>query len=99
MRNFKGRDIGLFQEETSRNNWPKVTTISIHKGCNGFIWGINREVDKNAPEKHETQIAERPVNKLVLLLESEEEYSNKQWNTAQDEISLGEECVDGKFFE
>ena len=35
----------------------------------------------------------------MLLLESEEEYSNKQWNTAQDEISLGEECVDGKIFE
>ena len=46
-----------------------------------------------------TQILERPANKLVLLVESENENNIEQWDRTQDDISWGEECVDEKLYE
>ena len=46
-----------------------------------------------------TRKLERHPNKLVLRFVSEDENNIEQLNRTQDEISWGEECVDGKLYE
>ena len=52
--------------------------IAIQEGNDGFLWSVNIVVGTNASETFGTQILERPANKLVLLVESEDENNIKQ---------------------
>ena len=52
--------------------------IVIQEGNDGFIQNVNIVVGTNALKTFGTQILERPANKLVLLLESEDENNIEQ---------------------
>ena len=73
VRNFKVGDIVLLREETSRNKSPMGRVIAIQEGNDGFVRNVNIVVGTNASKTFGTQILERPANKLVLLVESEDE--------------------------
>ena len=76
--NFKVGDIVLLREETSRNQWPMGRVIVIQEGNDGFIQSVNIVVGTNTSKTFGTQILERPANKLVLLLESDDENNTEQ---------------------
>ena len=78
MRNFKVGDIVLLRKETSRNKWPISRVITIQEGNGGFVWIVNAVVGTNASKTFETRIPERPANKLVLLVENEDENNIEQ---------------------
>ena len=78
MTNFKVGDIVLLREEESRNKWPMVRVLSIQEGNDGFVPSVNIVVGKNTSKTFGTQILERPANKLVLLVESEDENNIEQ---------------------
>ena len=47
--------------------------IAIQKGNNGFVRSVSIVVGTNASKTFGTQTLDRPANKLVLLVESEDE--------------------------
>ena len=73
VRNFKVGDIVLLQEEANRNKWPMGRVIAIQEGNDGFVRSVNIVVGRNASKTFGTQILKQPGNKLVLLVESEDE--------------------------
>ena len=78
MRNFKIGDIVLLRLKTSRNKWPVGRVIAIQEGNDGFVRSVNIVVGTNASKTYGTQILEQPANKLVLLVESEDENNIEQ---------------------
>ena len=78
MTNFKVGDIALLREEESRNKWPMGRVLAIQEGNDGFVPSVNIVVGKNTSKTFGTQILERPANKLVLLVESEDENNIEQ---------------------
>ena len=78
MRNFKIGDIVLLRLKTSRNKWPVGRVIAIQEGNDGFVRSVNIVVGTNASKTYGTQILEQPANKLVLLVESEDENNGKE---------------------
>ena len=71
-RNCKVGDIALLKEESERSRWPMAKTIATNKGNDGFVrsvrlmLGVSNKVDSVA------RYLERPVNKLVMLVENNE---------------------------
>ena len=79
VRNFMVGDIVLLREKTaSRNKWPVGRVIAIKEGNDGFVQSVNIVVGKNASKTFGGQILEQPSNKLVLLVESEDENNVEQ---------------------
>ena len=78
MRSFKVGDIVLLREETSRNKSPMGRVIAIQKDNDGFVWSVNIVAGTNVSKTFGTRIHERPANKLVLLVASEDENSIEQ---------------------
>ena len=78
MRSFTVGDIVLLREETSRNKSPMGRVIAIQKDNDGFVWSVNIVAGTNVSKTFGTRIHERPANKLVLLVESEDENSIEQ---------------------
>ena len=52
--------------------------IAIQEGNDGFVWSVNIVAGTNAPKTFGTRILEQPANKLVLLVESEDENNTEQ---------------------
>ena len=71
-RNCKVGDIVLLKDEAERNRWPMAKIVATNKGNDGFIrsvrlmFGASNKVDSAA------RYLERPVNKLVILVENDE---------------------------
>ena len=78
VRNFKVQDFVLLRDETSRNKWPMGRVIAIQKGNDGFVRSVNIVVGTNAWKTFGIQMLKRPANKLVLLVESEDENNIEQ---------------------
>ena len=78
VRKFKVGDIALLREETSRNKWLVGRVIAIQDGNDGFVRNVNVVVGANASKTFGARILERPANKLVLLVESEDENNIEQ---------------------
>ena len=77
-RNFKVGGIALLREEKSRNKWSMGRVIAIQEGNDGFVRSVNVAVGTKVSKTFRTQILERPENKLVLLVESEDENDIEQ---------------------
>ena len=78
VKNFKVRDIVLLGEETSRNKWLMGRVIAIQDGDDGFVRNVNVVVGTNASKTFGARILERSANKLVLLVEREDENNIEQ---------------------
>ena len=63
-RNCKVGDIVLLKDENlPRNNWRMGRVVKVHQDNKGAV--------RNVSVKTQSTLLERPVQKLVLLLESE----------------------------
>ena len=68
----------MLREERSKNKWPKGRVIPIQKGSNNFVQSVNIVVGTNASKIFGTRMLEQPANKLVLLVETEDENNIEQ---------------------
>ena len=73
VRNSKTGHIVLLREERNRSKWPMGRVIAIQEGKDGFARSVNIVVGISASKTFGTRILERPANKLVLIVESEDE--------------------------
>ena len=77
MSNFKVGDIVLLREETSRKKWPMGREIAIQKAAMDLYGVLISCWYKCVKNVWDTNI-ERPANKLVLPIESEDENNIEQ---------------------
>ena len=68
-RNFEVGDIVLLREDASRNQWPMARIVKKYCDSNGFVRSVQLMIGR--PCNGEPKVLDRPVNKLVLLVESE----------------------------
>ena len=70
-RNFGvGNIVLVLQDESVRNQWPTASVIQIFKENNGYVRSVKLRIGKTKNSEGD-RIFERPVTKLVLLLEQE----------------------------
>ena len=70
-RNFGVGDIVLvLQDESARNQWPIARVIQVFKDNNGYVRSVKLRIGKTRNSEGD-RILERPVTKIVLLLEQE----------------------------
>ena len=60
----------MLQDESVRNQWPTASVIQIFKENNGYVRSVKLRIGKTRNSEGD-RIFERPVTKLVLLLEQE----------------------------
>ena len=71
-KNFSVGDIVLvLQEESVRNQWPMARVIQVFKGGNGYVRSIKLRIGKTRISDEGNRILERPVSKIVLLVEQD----------------------------
>ena len=63
-------DIVLLKVDASRNQWPMARVVQVHKDSEGVVRSARLLVGKTRSQQDE-RILERPVQKIVLLKESE----------------------------
>ncbi len=72
-RNFTKGDIVLVKDEdTRRNQWPMAKIVDVHTSADGMVRSVKVRMgskDNNC----KVSMLERPITKLVLLLESEDQ--------------------------
>ena len=71
-RNFQVGDIVLLKEDSGRNKWPMRRVIAIFPDQNGFVRNIRVKVSRREVSNIRSCVLDRPISKVVLLLESEE---------------------------
>ena len=69
-REFVIGDIVLLKVDASRNQWPMAKVVQVHKDSEGVVRSVRLLVGKTRSGQDE-RILERPVQKIVLLQESE----------------------------
>ena len=68
-RNFQNRDIVLLKTDTNRNQWPMAKVVVINLDAKGFVRSVKLLIGKTRNDSK--QILERPIQKNILLKESE----------------------------
>ena len=71
-RNLKVGDIVILQEANSiRDDWHMCRVMETYRDEKGFVWSVRLEI-WSVDQAGRKNIVNRPVSKVVLLLESEE---------------------------
>ena len=70
QRNCKIGDIALLKEDAEHNQWPMARIVDVRKDAKGDIRSVKLTTGRSKNES--IRYLERPVNKLVMLLKSEE---------------------------
>ena len=70
QRNCKIGDIVLLKEDTDRNKRPLAKVISVNKDIEGVVRSVKLQVGTSGVDS--ARNLERPVNKLVMLVENNE---------------------------
>ena len=70
-RNFQVGDVVLLKESSDRNDWPMERIIAANANRNGFVRSVTLSVARRDENDAKHQTLDRPVNKIVLLLESQ----------------------------
>ena len=69
-RNLKIGDIVIVQEEVPRNEWPLGKIMDTSTDQQGLVRSVKIKLGSRNPQKKgNSTIIERPVQKVVLLLE------------------------------
>jgi hypothetical protein len=82
-RNFEIGDVVLFKEENPiRNQWQLARVIETYKGRDNLVRKVkllmsDSRLDKNGKRLHPVSQLERPIHKLVLLMENHKETTRK----------------------
>ena len=71
-RNFRIGDVVLLKESSDRNDWPMGRVIDANADRNGFVRSVTLLLARRDENDTSHRRLDTPVNKLVLLLESEE---------------------------
>ena len=70
-RNFAVGDIVLVKDsDARRNQWPMARVIEVHPSDDGLVRSV--KVKMASKNNEQGSSLDRPISKLVLLLESEE---------------------------
>ena len=70
-KNFQLGDIALVRDDTIRNAWPMARILKTFNNKEGLVHSVQLVIGKNSSNSKEISVFERPVNKLVLLVENE----------------------------
>ena len=71
-RNCKVGGIVLLKDEAERNRWPMAKIIATNKGNDGFVRSVRLMLGASNKVDSVARYLERPVNKLVMLVENDE---------------------------
>ena len=71
-RNCKIGDIVLVKDEVERNRWPMAKVVEVYKDDKGVVRSVKLLMGSINSECKKSRYLERPVNKLVVLVENEE---------------------------
>ena len=72
-RNLKIGDVVIVQDEVSRNEWPLAVVTETSMNQEGLVRAVKVKLRSRNPRKgsdYKCSVVERPVQKVVLLLES-----------------------------
>ena len=72
QRNCKVRDVILLKEDSQRNPWPMSKIVSVYSDSKGDVHSIRILVGTADKSDDSIRYLERPVNKLVVLVENED---------------------------
>ena len=71
-RNCKVGDIVLLKEAAAKQNiWPMAKIVATNTDGNGFVSSVKLMLGTSGTSDMAPQYLERPVNKLVMLVENE----------------------------
>ena len=73
LRNFRAGDIVVLKEDTQRNDWRLAKATKVYKDDNGYVRTVQLHLGYSDPTKLINRVLVRPIDKTVLLLDSDEE--------------------------
>ena len=73
VRNFCVGDIVILKEDTQRNDWRLAKVIKVYKDDKGFVRTVQLYLGYSDPTKLINRVLVHPIDKTVLLLDSDEE--------------------------
>ena len=69
-RNCQFGDIVLLRQEADRNQWPMARNANVYSDSKGNVRNMRLLYDASDKSDNSTRYLERPVNKLVVLVEN-----------------------------
>ena len=69
-RNCQFGDIVLLRQEADRNQWPMARNANVYSDSKGNVRNVRLLHDASDKSDNSTRYLERPVNKLVVLVEN-----------------------------
>ena len=72
QRNCTIGDVVLLKEDSERNRWPMAKIVSVNSDVKGDVRSVRLLVGTSNKSDNSIRYLERPVNKLVVLVESED---------------------------
>ena len=71
QRNCKVGDVVLLKEDAEHNQWPMAKIVAVNSDAKGDVHSIKILVGAANKSDNSIRYLERPVNKLVVLVENE----------------------------
>ena len=72
QRNCKVGDVVLLKEDSEGNQWPMAKMVSVNSDSKGDVRNVRILVSAANKSDDSIRYLERPVNKLVVLVENED---------------------------
>ena len=69
--NCKVGDVVLLKEDADRNQWPMAKIVAVNSDARGDVRSVKILVGSAYKSDNSVRYLERPVNKLVVLVENE----------------------------
>ena len=79
-RNFEVGDIVLVRDDVIRNKWPMARILKTCNDKERLAQGVQLVTGRTNSSDKETSIFDRLLNKLVLLVENENENVQEYWS-------------------
>ena len=80
-RNCEIGDIVLVKDDMERNRWSMSKVVATYKDYKGVARSVMGSVDRVSQK---SRYLERPVNKLVVLVENKDEFEKLEYKCFQD---------------
>ena len=71
QRNCKVGDVVLLKEDAERNQWPMAKIVAVNSAAKEDVCSVKIPVGASNKSDNSIRYLERPVNKLVVLVENE----------------------------
>ena len=72
QRNCKVGDVFLLKEDAERNQWPMAKMVAVNSDAKGDVRSVKILVGAANKSDNSIRYLERPVNKLVALVENDD---------------------------